>query len=361
MRIYLLILFVLAWSSLGCSSDKPSISDLKDDLAKEDWLISRNAAELLSQSGTNALPILLQALKHKSPQVRLLAAESLQAFVAPPEKPNQKPTPTQINTHTQALTELLQSLRSPDALIRRRTAESLAVYAANPIDTDGLILALFDSLENDKDSHVRQYAARALGRLKVSEKNQSAVQTQVVPKLAQLLEKQTPVVKMETSHAILTLMLQLKTLFQESGKEKQVPLDKVEKQALHGLIAVLQDNRQPWIQATAAQALGQLHSLAEPAIPALIQALRSKHPVVFHNAAATLGKISDKVFVPLKKAMEHTDPDTRRRAAYALGQMTHAVNDSIHALERTLAHDKDKSVKEMAQFALQILKIRHKR
>lgn len=316
---------------------------------KEDWLTSRNAAELLSGRGTNALPVLLQALKHKSPHTQLLATEALTAFATVPE------------SHSQALTELLQVLRNPNALLRRRAAEALSAYAANPIDTDGLILALFDSLENDKDHVVRQCAAQTLGQLKVSTKNQSAVQTQIIPKLAQLTAKQIPLVKVELAYAILKLIGQLKMLFQESGKENQVPQDQFEKQALRVLVSTLQDAHDPWLQASTARTLGELKATATPAIPALLTALQSSDAAVYHNAAAALGQIGEMVFVPLKKALEDRSPAIRRRAAYALGQMNHAVNDSLHALERTLAHDKDTSVKDAAQFAHKILKIRHKR
>ncbi len=344
-QIWIVCMVSCLWLVMGCQSNQPSVSELQKDLAKQDWLRSRNAAELLPSLGTNALPVLLQALKHSSPQTRMFAAEALATFAKSQE------------THSQALSELLQALRDKHALVRRRTAETLASYAANPVDTDGLILALLESMRKDKDLQVRQYAARALGSLKVSTKNKSSIE-RVLSALFHHLHKQHPFVTVDVAYALFRLLQQQQALIKDGTKKEIKALADKQKRTLDALVRVLETG-DTWSKASAAHVLGILGVGALPAIPALRKAMLSPHAVVFHNAATALGKIGDKAFVPLKKDMADKSPLVRRRAAYAFSQMASSAKDAVHALERLLKSEKDPSVKAMARFSRDFLKSRH--
>lgn len=334
----------------GCQSSDPPISDLQKDLAQSDWLVSRNAAELLRRKGANALPVLLQALKHKSPQTRLLAVEALGGFA------------TSQDSHTQALSELLQTLRDKNPLVRRRAAESLGTFASHPIEADGLILALLESMRRDPDTLVRQYAAQALGLLKVSTKNQSALQTHVIPTLTQNLKNQSPLVVMAVAHALLRLIRQVKALNPNAAKDKQKALAAIETQAVLALAQIVERQSDVWVKASAAYVLGKVGAVADEAIPALLKALQTAPDVAYHNAAIALGRIGTKAFVPLKKAMKNPNPTVRKRVAYAFAHMNRdAAESAIHALERFAKHESDAGVKAMLQFSRNLLKMRHKR
>lgn len=350
-RIVFLALFAFVLVVVGCKQSAPSVSDLQKDLTQSSWLKGRNAAELLSTRGPNALPILLQALKHKSPQVQMLAAEALGPYARSQD------------SHSKALIELQQALiPKKHVLVRRRAAEALAMYAAHPIDADGLILALFESVRNDKDEQVRQYAARALGSLKVSSKNRPAVETQVLPKLLTHMQQQAPLVTVEIAHAALKLIRQLRVIYKkDEAKDKLKSLSEPQRKALDAIVRVVKDDKQPMAQATAAQILSQLKDMSLPAVPALLQALLSPNRAVSHNAASALGVHGHKAFSYLQKMLKSTSAKERRRAVYVYSTMSSHLKEALYEVDHVLKNDGDKAVREMAKFVKDVLEARKNR
>lgn len=344
------ILFgLMVWSVAlaGCQSNQKSVSELQEDLKNPDWLISRSAADSLAQQGTNALSTLLGALKNKSPQTRMLAVSALVVFAQ------------NKSTHSQALAELLQTLRDKHPLVRRRTAETLAAYARNPIDNDGLILALLESLRKDKDAPVRQYAARALGQLKVSIKNKSAMKHHVLAKLVAQLNDKNLLVVAEIANALLNLLWQHQKLIKEGTKEEIKALTHYQQRALQALIRSLQTG-DSWTKAHVSRVLGSLGLRALPAIPALQKALLSSDPAVFHNAAAALGKLGEKAFQALEKDTKSHSLRVRIRAVYALSLMSDFSKKATRLLQKLSQAEREPRVKAMALFSQRVLKSRNK-
>ncbi|TNE50887.1 MAG: hypothetical protein EP343_06980 [Deltaproteobacteria bacterium] len=348
-RIVVVALCVLGL--VGCKPSAPTVSELQSDLVKADWLKSRNAAEMLSTYGPNALPVLLQGLKNKEPQVQMLSAEAL------------GPHAKSQDSHPQALPELQQALLPKNnVLVRRRAAEALSMYAAHPIDTDGLILALFESVRIDKDEQVRQYAARALGSLKVSMKNQSVVKTQILPKLQGFLQRQAPLVAVEVGHAMLRLIRQLRVVYKkDEAKDMLKALDEPQRKALGAIVLVLKNNKHPWAQATAAQVLRQANDMSLPAASALMEVLLSSKGEVFHCAASALGAHGHKIFSFLKKLIQSKSAEERRRAVYVYSTMNTHLKEALYEVDHVFKNDKDKSVKQMAKFVRDVLDARKNR
>jgi hypothetical protein len=109
----------------------------------------------------------------------------------------------------------------------------------------------------------------------------------------------------------------------------------------------------PAKQVQGAFGLSRLGAKAQPAVPALIEALK-KDALVRQNAALALGRIGPeaKEAVPaLIDALRDSDWTVRRQAALALGQIGPEARQAVPALEK-LARDPDKLVRKAAQEAL---------
>jgi HEAT repeat protein len=102
--------------------------------------------------------------------------------------------------------------------------------------------------------------------------------------------------------------------------------------------------------------IGQIKkSLAEPAVPALIDALRDSDTGVRKAAAEALGKVDPdvKVAVPaLTNALKDKASPVRQSAASALGQIGPDAKDAVPAL-RELQKDSDRAVSRAAGMAIQ--------
>lgn len=82
-----------------------------------------------------------------------------------------------------------------------------------------------------------------------------------------------------------------------------------------------------------------LSRIGEPAVPSLIEALRSPDPTLRQQAADTLARIGPgaAAAVPaLTALLEDADPRVRKSAARALGQIGPAAADAVPSLMRAL-------------------------
>jgi HEAT repeat protein len=102
--------------------------------------------------------------------------------------------------------------------------------------------------------------------------------------------------------------------------------------------------------------IGQIKkSLAEPAVPVLIDALHDSDAGVRKAVAEALGKVDPdvKVAVPaLTNALKDKAPPVRQSAAGALGQIGPEAKDAVPAL-RELQKDSDRAVSRAAGMAIQ--------
>ncbi len=74
MKFY--IYFIFFGACLAVSAD-PSIAQLEEQLWHPDSRMQKNAVELLSKRGADAVPVLILALDISNPEVRNAAAEAL--------------------------------------------------------------------------------------------------------------------------------------------------------------------------------------------------------------------------------------------------------------------------------------------
>jgi len=110
--------------------------------------------------------------------------------------------------------------------------------------------------------------------------------------------------------------------------------------------------------------IGQVKkSYTEPAVPALIEALRDPDAGVRKAAATAVGKIDPdvKVAVPaLTDALKDKAPPVRQAAAGALGLIGPDAKDAIPALRET-QKDSDRAVSRAAGMAIQRIMARGKK
>jgi HEAT repeat protein len=108
-------------------------------------------------------------------------------------------------------------------------------------------------------------------------------------------------------------------------------------------------------QAQGALGLSKLGPAAAPAVPALIDALKSPQTLVRQNAALALGEVGPgaKAAVPaLAEALRDREWVVRRQAAVALGRLGPDARPAVPALER-LTRDANSLVSKAAREALQ--------
>lgn len=90
-------------------------------------------------------------------------------------------------------------------------------------------------------------------------------------------------------------------------------------------------------RASAAMGLKVLGTSAAPAVPALLQALRRADSQVMWPAASALGAIGGPAALGLVPLLNDSNPQVRRGAIYALGEMGPAALPAVPALVRQLA------------------------
>ena len=121
--------------------------------------------------------------------------------------------------------------------------------------------------------------------------------------------------------------------------------------ALPALIRALHERSEP-VRRKAAQALGAIGRRAEPAIPALAELLVfDPAPAVRDRAADAMAKIGAPAVAILTGLLRDTDPQTRRRAAGALGSIGPEAKPAVPALRKSL-NDENASVRISAAESL---------
>lgn len=134
------------------------------------------------------------------------------------------------------------------------------------------------------------------------------------------------------------------------------------KEMVPSLIKSLENNRDAKVRAGAAEDLGHIGAVravdAEPALPALRQALKDKDAGVRRTAAEALGKIAvdAKETVPaLIDALADPAVPVRGAAATALGQFGSEAKDAVPALQKA---QKEADKKQRKVFAQALQRIR---
>ena len=118
------------------------------------------------------------------------------------------------------------------------------------------------------------------------------------------------------------------------------------KAAIPQLIQTLQQDKDPNVRLSAADALGKMKKLATAAVPQLITSLKQdKDPNVRSSAASALGNMQEtaKAAVPqlIISLKQDRDPNVRSNAASALGNMKEIAASAIPQLILSLKTDSD--------------------
>ncbi len=206
---------------------------------------------------------------------------------------------------------LIGLLKEADETIRCQAAQALGEVGG---ETESTIAALIELLK-DASAPVKATAARALGVL-------SKAAGPAVPALVSLLQDREESVRTAAAEAIALVG----------------PLDQAATDTLaEGLVSP--DNV---VRAQTAQALGTIGAAAEEAAPALVEAMADRNDRVRAQAVEALGKIGEPAAaaaVPgLVRALRDQDNWVSAKAAEALGQMGESDDATIAALVRTLGH-----------------------
>jgi HEAT repeat protein len=292
-------------------------ADLFPLLNDADETVRLQALDALQGIGADpqtTVPALLSLLQDPSPSVRSAAAETLGAFreqveqIMPALVPllhdrdetvRQKVAEVVAKTgplSQESTSSLVEGLTSPDALVRARTAEALGNIGAA---AEPAAHALVQAAEDDND-RVRAKAVKALGKI-----GAGAAQA-----------------------------------------------------ALPKLLRALRDP-DTWVQALAAEALGEMGESADQAIPALTRSLAHPNAQVRYHAAESLGKLgrtAESALPALQNACGDADAGVRAVAICALGEVAPSLAETQ---VRQACRDADPQVRLAAIAACTPLEVLH--
>jgi HEAT repeat protein len=238
-----------ALGKIGDAAGAVAVPGLVRALRDQSTWVSAVAAEALGEIGESAedaVPALVRSLRHINPLVRANAAEALGKMGA---------------AATSAVAALDAVVADPDGGVRARVLQTLGEIAPAEANTRRVIHAGLC----DPDPRVRAAAAETLGK---SGPASDVTADQLLP----LLEDANDEVKYE---AILALPRVL-------GPSPAV---------VDGLCRRLLEDDSPWIQATAAQALGVIGAAAATAGDALLRAVRTGEASVREQALRAMAYV----------------------------------------------------------------------
>jgi HEAT repeat protein len=269
-----------------------------------------------------AVPLLVEALKHKTPQLRLAALNEL-AKIHP----------------AHSMEALCLALKDEAIVVRRTAAEALG----RKRDTRAVAPLL--ELLKDGDSDVRKTAAHALSTLGWQPVDNSMRAWHAIA--AQQWEE---VVRCGTE-AVDALMWMLRGSAGQISDRAAASLHKLK--AVEPLIAVLTNSGEaPGSQRTAAVVLGRIED--ERALGPLLDALRNPDAGVRAAAALASGRIGDeRALGPLLDALKDPNADVRAAAAASLASERIGDERALGPLLDALK-DRDCDVREAAAKSLSL-------
>jgi HEAT repeat protein len=365
--------------TIGCGSgtlqmSKKSPKELVDLLRHED--LRDQAADRLREMGPNAreaVPELIAALQDPNDAVRYEAASVLlhigpdaEAAIKPladlakdQHEENEAVRSIAVNAlghiGPKAIPILTDLLQDSDVFLRRKAADVFGVMGPQAQDAVAALIRAFEdesfdvrwnargSLERigkvavpqlstaceEGKSFTRVYAAWALIRID-SKANKSAVQS-----LAASLNNPNPKIRADAAWAL------------SDAKADAEP-------ALVALIGAMRDE-DGHVRCNAAEALAGIGANAFPAVPVLATSLSDANAEVRCAAAGALGKIGPKAsgaLPALIEALKDLDWMVRMSAIDALGEIGEGAEAAVPSLERQKANDPDDEVRRAATNAL---------
>ena len=258
-----------------------------------------------------------------------------------------------------AAPRLIGLLKEADETIRCQAAQALGEVGG---ETGATVAALVDLLK-EASAPVKTTAARALGALKKAAEP-------AVPSLLLLLQDREESVRSAAAEAI-ALVGRLDGVATDTLVEGLISPDNVVRaqtaqalgtigaaavEAAPALVEAMTDSNDR-VRAKAVEALGKIgESAAAAAVPGLVRALRDQDNWVSAKAAEALGQMGesdDATIAALVRSLGHLNPEVRRNAALALGNLGAAGSaaGTGRALEEA-ARDEDGGVRSQAILAL---------
>lgn len=283
----------------------------------------------VSQAGSDAVPVLLDALKDRNTEVRIKAMEIL-AKVATPD----------------SLSILAKAMYDAEPLIRKYAIEGIGkVKMVSRHTLDGVVSAL-----TDEDFEVRAEAAMALGKLGVNSTN-------VLDALNEALKDRDENVRLQAYEALkelgspeaLTLYRQGKFTDDQGSYLQAKKVQVEEEETVESLMEKIKD---PISKKKAIVALGGMGSKAVKAVPALVKCLNDRECTIGARAAEALGKIKNPSSIPaLIKALENFYEETRINSAISLSEI------GVESLKPLLKAMKTHNIKGRAAAAFSLGKL----
>jgi HEAT repeat protein len=209
--------------------DAPTSFDPQDDYKNENLDLRSRANRALVKIGTDAIPLLIAALRDPAEVVQSGAARALKR-IGPPAK--------------DAKTALLAAMKDPSGSVRARAVTLLGEFGPTASEVPALIEAM-----KDQEKEVRRPTAIALSMIGPEAK-------EAVPVLIKALKDPDEEIRLSTAKAL--------------GK-----IGPAAKLAVPALIEALSDPNN-YVRDYAAGALGDIGPASKEAVPALIKALKDK-------------------------------------------------------------------------------------
>jgi HEAT repeat protein len=292
-----LVIFLpcLTWAD---SAQDERIASLIKQYGSQDWKVRRNAVSALGEiaPGANkALLVLIEALKDEDSRVRRSAAEALGG--AGPMA-------------ARATRRLTEMLKDEDSSVRQAAASALGRIGRKARKSVSPLTGLL----KDKDPRIRASAAQALGGI-------GPRAADAVPAIRALVKDREAQVRASAARALARI---------SPGAEATVP-------TLNKLLS----DRDANVRDTAAHALGEV---GRPAVPVLINGLKSGNPIFLQAVTNALGRIGAPAVPALIKTLSNPDEKVlaRQYAAVALTKINDNTKEIVSALTQRL--DDDNSV-----------------
>ncbi|MFW6062271.1 MAG: HEAT repeat domain-containing protein [Planctomycetota bacterium] len=292
----------------GMGPDAASAADaLADALTAPYWHVRKGAAKALAAIGPPAVPVIEKTLRTGDYWGRMYAAEAIGLMASQSQ--------TDAPKIAEATEELILALQSDLPEVRMWAAWAVGQIGPQAKEATPVLIEI---VRTDKSYSVR-YAIRALGRIG-AEKSVGVLVDQLdgpyKAAAVQALGEMGPT----TCQALLDKW--------DNAKNNRVAWGLIETlgeigptaaPAVPKLIEELKSPTDQWFAALTARVLGQIGPKAEPAVPELVKMARShSYPDARANAARGLGPIgvsSDRVRQTLQQLAENDEKEKVRKAA----------------------------------------------